>query len=43
MQSGVAAVGSQAEKPAGLSTALNREVEDVSILDLWSWPQLLRQ
>lgn len=36
MQSGAAGVGSQAEKPAGLSAALGREVEDVSILRAWS-------
>jgi len=32
MQSSAAGVGSQAEKSAGLSTALGRKVEDISIL-----------
>lgn len=36
MQSSAAGVGSQAGKPAGLSTALGKEVEDVSILRAWS-------
>ena len=40
MQSGAAGVGSQAEKPVDLSTALGKEVEDVSIL--WAWSRLIR-
>ena len=36
MQSGAAGVRSQAEKPAGLSTALGRELENVSILQAWA-------